>query len=236
MLDRSHTANLFSENVQEASELAGAAHATVERPAASPDADVQEVQRVASPSTTAPRCARPRRPRPAGGGRRGAVPARPRVARTKPQLSLPRVPRRVRRALAFAPLVLVLVVLLANQAGCAHQVTPAQTHTSSAPPATHIAAGSHHAARPAPTGAAERSHPGTPSAAARVSLAQAPAASQGDDGHTVAAPAQQTAPVTATTPATPAAAAPPASPPAAPSSGNPSRRERGEADEFGFER
>jgi hypothetical protein len=234
MLDRSYTANLFSEDAQEASELAGAADATVERLAVSPDADAEEVQRVASPSATAPPSARPRRPRPAGGGRRGAVPAQPRLAATKPQLSLPSVSLRVRRALACAPLVLVVLVLLANQAGCDRQVTPAQTHTSYAPPAIHIAASSHHAGRPAPTRVAGRSHAATPSAVAPVSPAQAPGAYEGS--RTVAAAAQQMAPVTATTPVTPTAAVPPISPSAAPSSGSPSRQGSGEADEFGFER
>jgi hypothetical protein len=229
MLDRSHTANLFSENAQEASELAGAADTTVERPAASPDADAEEVQRIASPSATAPPSARPRRPRRAGGGRRGTVPAQPRLAATKPQLSLPSVPPRMRRALAFAPLVLVLVllILLANQAGCAHQVTRPQIRTSSAPPATHVAAGPH--GRPAPKPVVGRSHPATPSVVAPVS-------SDGGASLTVTVAAQQMASVTATTPATPTAAASPASPPAAPSSGGPSHQESSNADEFGFER
>lgn len=231
MLDRSQTANLFSENAQEASELAGAADATVERPAANPDADAEEVQRLASPSTTAPPSARPRRPRPAGGGRRGAVPAQPRRAATKPQLSLPSVGPRARRALAFAPLVLVVLVLLTNQAGCNRQVTPAQTHTSSAPPATHIAAGPRHDGRPAPVRRFAGSHPATPSA---VTPAPSPAAHEGS--RTVAAATQHTAPLPATTPATPTAAPPPISPSAAPSSGSPSRQQSGEADEFGFER
>ncbi len=228
MLDRSHTANLFSEQDQDRSELAGKADATVERPAAGPDADAEQSRRPAAP--TAPR---PRRPRPPRGRRRGAVPAKRRVAKPKPQLSLPTLPPRARRALPFAPLGLVGLMLLTNQAGCSRQVPHTPTHTSSTAPAIHTAPGTHRAKRSAPKRAARRRQQGTSHVLAAVAAAQAPAAGDGRAPRT-AAPMPPTPTVTPATPAI-AGGGVPASPAAAPT-GSPTPQDQGVGDEFGFER
>jgi hypothetical protein len=230
MLDRSHTANLFSEHDQDPSELAGDADATVEHPAASPDADAEQAQRLAAPSTTAPR---PRRRRPARGRRRGAVPAEPRVAKPKPQVSLPTLPPRARRALPFAPLGLVLLMLLTNQAGCSRQVAHTSTHTSSTPAAIHKAPGAQPARRSASKRMVRaRAQHVTPHVLAAVATTQASAAS--DRTPTLAAPVRPPVHVTSSAPAI-AGGGVPVSPSAAPT-GSPTPEERGVGDEFGFER
>jgi hypothetical protein len=239
MLDRSPTANLFSEHAQEADELAGVADAAVERAAASPVADLVEAQRDASPST-APPSARPRRPRPNGGGRRGAVRSKPPVTGRKPTLSLPAAPpyvRSWRRARWFAPaalLVPLLLILVADPAGSARQAT--RTRTSPAAPAAKLRAPlrthEHGGARAAQVRRRPRARPIAPAEVTSDAPGTAPAAER-------APPAAATAPPPA--PAAPAmtAARPistPASPPAAANSGSPPREESVEGDEFGFER
>jgi len=236
VLDRSQTPNLFTEHAQEADDLPAAADAAVEHPAASPDADPVEARCDASPSTTAPPRTRPRRPRPNGGGRRGAVRSKPRVAARKPALSLPAVPLRVRgwsrRVRPFAPVAVLLLILAADPAGCDRRATRTRTTTSSAPtaaPHPHQRTGTDHSPRPGRLWRAPHIHPG----ATTDATATAPAPER------LAPPAAATAPQP--TPAAPATLAArtvaiPASRPVAPYSGSPRRRERGEGDEFGFER
>jgi hypothetical protein len=228
MLDRSQTANLFSENDQDRSELVGAADATVERPPASPDA--VRAPHIASRSTTLPPSGRPSRARRTGGGRRGAVSTKRRVALPKPQFSLSSVPPRLRRALAFTPLVGVLI-LLAHQAGCAGRVTHIQTGATSVPSGTRTPV-AHHTRRPVRTHPRTRSHLATPSTT--VTSARAPAPQVGSLAGTVTA--RQEPSVSATTPVIPTVDTPPVSPPAATSSGSLTRRENDEGDEFSFER
>jgi hypothetical protein len=146
MLDRSQTANLFSEHAQEADELARAADA-VEPPAASPIADPVDALDV-SPSTTAPPRARSRRPCPNGGGWRGAVRPRSRIAARKPALSHPAFPGRLRAA---AP-----PHAYANTGG-RHSASSAQLRR--APQAHHMALADTTAAAPADAPAQERSAP-----------------------------------------------------------------------------
>lgn len=258
MLDRSQPANLFSEHPLEADELAGAADAAVERSAASPTADPVEAQRDASPSTAPPR-ARPRRPRPNGGGRRGAVRSKPPVRARKRRLELPAAPPRGRgwrRARWVAPVVpLLLVIPVAGPAGRPHRATrtshaaptsPLVTDPASLPPqatrariVSPAAPGAHrrtHEHRGAAAGQLPRTphaNPVAPADATRESSAPAP-------------PPERTLPLAAAARPQPALAAPathaanpvanPASPPAAANSGSPPQKERGEGDEFGFER
>jgi hypothetical protein len=237
MLDRSPTANLFSEHAQEADELAGVPDAAVERAAASPVADLVEAQRDASPST-APRSARPRRLRPNGGGRRGAVRSKPPVRARKPTLSLPAAPPYVgswRRARWFAPaalLVPLLLILVADPAGSAHQAT--RTRTSPPAPAAPLRASrtrEHSGARVGQVRRRPRARPVAPAEITSDAPGTAPAAER-------APPAAATAPPAPAAPATTAARpiSTPASPPAAANSGSPPREERGQGDEFGFER
>jgi hypothetical protein len=239
MLDRSHTANLFSENVQQADELAGAADAAMERSAASPEAEEAEAQLDVSRSTTAPPRARPRRPRPVDGGRRGAVRAKPRVAAPKGQLSLPGVSPRARRwARRVGPLapVLLLVILVAHPAGCARQTTRSgslapSTPAGATPTRTHPLTGSDNGTRPAQAPRPRQPRPSTTPATSTVVGGPVAHAPRGASALAAAASAQ-------------APAAPPAvtrtvvsiSVPAAPNTGSPPREGRGKGNEFGFER
>jgi hypothetical protein len=240
MLDRSHTANLFSENAQQADELAGAADAAVERPAASPETDEAEAQLDVSRSTTAP--PRPRRPRPVDGGRRGAVRSKPRVAAPKGQISLPGVPPWVRswarRARPFAPVLLLLVILAAHPAGCARQTTRSgslapSTPASATPTRTHPPAGSNNATRPAQAPRPRQPRPTTTDPATSTVAARPPAyAPRGASALAAAASAQQAPAAPPTVTRTVA----PISVPAASNTGGPPREGRGEGNEFGFER
>jgi len=241
MLDRSQATNLFSEHAQEADELAGAADAAVERPAASPDVDSAQAQRDASPSATASPRARPRRPRPSGGGRRGtARPTRP-VAARGPVLSFPGVPLRLpgwaRRARLFLPAaLLLLLILVIDPAGCGRQVThtgtPASLVPAVSPLRTHSPAGGQRVKRAAPPCLVPRTHPLVPAPA--VSTAPASVRAQRGDG--APAPAVPAAAPVAPTAASPEQAVPvPVSSPAAPDSGSPPPDEEA-GEEFGFER
>lgn len=243
MLDRSHTANLFSENAQQADELSGTSDAAVERPVASPEVDEAEAQLDVSRSTTAPPRARPRRPRLVDGGRRGAVRAKPRVAVPRGQLSLPGVPPRVRgwarRARPLAPvLLLLLVILAAHPAGCARQTTRSgslapSTPAGATPTRTHPPAGSNNATRPAQAPRPRQPRPTTTDPATSTVAARPPAhAPRGDSALTATASAQQApaAPPTATRTVAPISV------PAASNPRSPPREGRGEGNEFGFER
>jgi hypothetical protein len=240
MLDRSHTANLFSENAQQADELPGASDAAVERPVASPEVDEAEAQLDVSRSTTAPPRACARRPRPVDGGRR--VRAKPRVAASKGQLSLPGVPPRARgwarRARPLAPVLLLLVILAAHPAGCARQTTRSgslapSTPAGATPTRTHPPASSNNATRPAHAPRPRQSHPTTTDPATSTVAARPPAhAPRGDSALAAAASAQQAPAAPPTVTRTVA----PISVPAASNTGSPPREGRGEGNEFGFER
>jgi hypothetical protein len=243
MLDRSHTANLFSEDALQADELASAADAAVEHPIASPEVDDAEALVDVSRSTTAPSRARPRRPRLIDGGRRGAVRAKPRAAAPKGQLSLPGVPPRVRgwarRARPFAPL-LLLVILTAHPAGCARQTTRSGSLSPSTPAGgatatrTYPPAGSNNATRPAQAPRPRQPHPATTDTITRTVAARPPAhVPRGDSALAVAASAQRARAAPPTVTRTVAASI---SVPAASNTGSPPREGRGEGNEFAFER
>jgi hypothetical protein len=242
MLDRSHTANLFLENAEQADEFAGAADVALEQPAASPQLDGAEAQFDVWPSTTAPSRARRRRPRPVGGGRRGTVRAKLRVAAPKGQLSLPALLRLrgwARRARRVAPVLLLLVVVLAeNPAGCAQStrsrspvpITPA----GAAPTRIHPSTDSNHPTRPARASHSRQRHPVKTDTATSGVVAHRPARiSNGDGAPAVAASTRQ---VTVASPAVTHTVVPSASVPVAPNVGSPPREGRSEGHEFGFER
>lgn len=242
MLDRSHTANLFSENAQQADELSGASDAAVERPVASPEVDEAEAQLDVWRSTTAPPRARPRRPRPVDGGRRGAVRSKPRVAASKGQISLPGVPLRARvwarRARPLAPVLLLLVILAAHPAGCARQTTRSgslapSTPAGATPTRTHSPAGSNNATRPAQAPRPRQPRPTTTSPATSTVAARPPAHAPRGDSALAAAASAQHAPAA---PPTVTRTVAPISVPAASNSGSPPHEGRGEGNEFGFER
>jgi hypothetical protein len=236
MLDRSPTANLFSEHAREADELAGVADVAVERAAASPVADLVEAQRDASPST-APPSARPRRPRPNGGGRRGAVRSKPPVTASKSTVSLPVAPPYVRgwrRARWFAPAALLLPLLLivvADPAGSARQTTRTRSSPAAlaaalrAPPRMY----EHSGARARQVWRSPRARPVEPVEVTSDVAGTGPAAERAPPATATASP-----PAPAMTAARPVSTA--TSPPAAANSGSPPREERVEGDEFGFER
>jgi hypothetical protein len=262
MLDRSQPTNLFSEHAPEADELAGAADAAVE-PAASPNVDPAQAQRDRSPSTTASTPARARR-RSSGGGRRGGARPKRVVAPRRPALALPVPPRLrawARRARPFAPVALLLLILVADPAGCDRQVTPIGTPASSVPAGAlahrHASAARPRARRSAPPPATATPDPGrrcgarracrSPRGAstrrrARRAQPEAPAPSPVSAATAIAqAPSPGGAPaapaaaqVTPAAQATPPAVPAPASRPAAPNSGSPPPEEHD--DEFGFER
>jgi hypothetical protein len=242
MLDRSHTANLFSENAQQADELSGASDAAVERPVASSEVDEAEAQLDVSRSTAAPPRARPRRLRLVDGGRRGAVRAKPRVAAPKGQHSFPDVPPRVRgwarRARPLVSVLLLLVILATHPAGCARQTTRSgslapSTPAGTIPTRTHPPVGSNNATRPAQAPRPRQPRPTTTDPATSTVAARPPAhASRGDSALAAAASTQQ-APA-APPPVTRTVA--PISVPAASNTRSPPREGRGEGNEFGFER
>jgi hypothetical protein len=236
MLDRSQTTNLFSEQAQEADDLAGVAGVETEPVAGTgPAVDPAEAQRDASHSAAASPRARPFRSRPSGGV--GAVDPKRRGAAGRPTLSFPvvrpRLDGRTRRLGLLAPAGLLLSILVIDPAGCGRQATHPDTPSSvraSMPPHKHAPVGRPHLKCAAPPRRGQRSRLNAPTP---VSVLRAPASTAAQDSTPFAPAAAQVMP---SAPVAPSARAVPAatSSLAAPNSGSPPPE--GHGDEFGFER